>query len=138
MKKIILFVLVLMVMTACSGKASSPATSVAGEWTLTSYGSSTNPTPADSNVDTSITFDSDGKLTGNVGCNGFGGDYKVDGGTITFGSIVSTMMACADPIMQQEGTVLNVFTNSATFKVDGNTLTIKSTDGNSVVILEHK
>ncbi len=123
------------ILMACSGNASAP---IAGNWKLISYGSSTAPTPVDPNAEASLTFRSDGKLNGNVGCNSFNGDYKVYGSTITFGPIASTMMACADPFMQQEGVVFNVFTNSATFKVDGNMLTVTSADGESAVIFEHK
>jgi heat shock protein HslJ len=131
-----LLVIAVSMLTACAGTATT--SSLAGDWKLKAYGSPANPTPADPNVDTSLTFGSDGKLNGNVGCNSFNGDYKVIGNTITFGTIASTMMACADPIMQQEGTVFNVFIKSATFKIDGNTLTVTSADGKSSVVLEHK
>lgn len=130
-----LFVIAGLTLAACAGSASA---SVVGDWNLVSYGSPTNPTPAAPNVEATVTFGSDGKLSGNVGCNSFSGDYKVDGSTITFGPIVSTMMACADPIMEQESAVLSMFANSATFKIDGKTLTITSANGDSVVNLVQK
>jgi heat shock protein HslJ len=122
-------------LTACSGNASA---SLAGTWKLTSYGSPANLTAAAPNVDASVIFGPDGKVTGNVGCNGFSGDYKVDSNKVAFGSIASTLMACADPIAQQEGVVFNVFTNTASFKIDGNTLTVTSADGKSAVVFEKK
>ncbi len=122
-------------LAACSGSAS---TSLTGTWKLISYGSPANPTPAVANVETSLTFESDGALSGSVGCNSFSGDYTVDGNTITFGAIAATEMACDEPIMEQESGVFKVFTNTATFKMDGNTLTILSADGNSVVVLSQK
>ena len=130
-----LFVVAASILAACSGNAS---TSLAGDWKLVSYGSSSNPTPADANTETSLTFGSDGKFSGNVGCNSFGSDYEVDGNTITFGPITSTLMACADPIMQQEGEVFNVFTKSAAFKIDGDILTVTSVNGEAVVVFERK
>jgi heat shock protein HslJ len=130
-----LFVIAGLTLAACAGSASA---SIVGDWKLVSYGSPTSQTPAVPNVEASVTFGSDGKLNGNVGCNGFGGDYKVDGSTITFGPIMSTLMACTDPIMQQESTVSSVFTDTATFKIDAETLTITSADGASVVVFEHK
>ena len=140
MKKSLLLRITLLAMTAsilaaCSGAASP---SIVGDWKLASYGSPTNMTPADPNVETEITFGSDSKLNGNVGCNSFNGDYKVDGNTVTFGPIASTMMACADPMMQQEGTVFLVFTKTATFTIDSSKLTITSADGESVAVFEHK
>jgi heat shock protein HslJ len=89
-------------------------------------------------VNTSIEFSSDGKLTGNVGCNGFGGDYKMAGDTITFGPIISTMMACENPIAEQEFAVLKTFTEKASYTLNADTLTITSADGNSSVVLVHK
>ena len=122
-------------LAACTGGASA---SLIGDWKLVSYGSPANPTPAAPDVDTSIVFDEDGKVSGNVGCNGFGGDYTVDGNTITFDQIVSTLMFCEGPVGEQETTTLNMFTGSTTFVLDGDTLTITSADGSSVVVLARK
>ena len=142
MKKITQFLLVIFaigifILTACSGNDNASVSPV-GTWKLVSYGSPTNPTPAAPDVDTSIDFASDGTLAGNVGCNGFGGDYKVDGDKIVFGQIMSTLMICEGPVGEQEAITLAVFTESAPFAVDGNTLTITSADGSSVIVLARK
>ena len=130
-----LFAVTALTLTACAGSASA---SLAGSWKLISYGSKSNPTPAAPDVDTTVTFGPDGKISGSVGCNSFGGDYKVKGDKIVFGQIVSTLMGCPDPIGQQESAVFSVFAGEATFSVDGSTLTITSADGNSVVVLARK
>ena len=140
MKKTYLVMITMLVVSgallaACTGGASA---SIIGDWKLVSYGSPANPTPAAPDVDTSIVFGADGKVNGNVGCNGFGGDYTVDGNTITFDQIVSTLMFCEGPIGDQETTTLSVFTGSTTFMLDGDTLTITSADGSSVVVLARK
>ena len=122
-------------LAACTGSASA---SVIGDWKLVSYGSPADPTSAAPDVDTSIVFGEDGKVSGNVGCNGFGGDYTVDGNTITFGQIVSTLMFCEGPVGDQETTTLSVFVGSTTFVMDGDMLTITSEDGSSVVVLARK
>ncbi len=109
-----------------------------GEWTLVSYGDASNPTPALPDVETSINFNEDGTFGGNVGCNSFGADYKVDGDQITFGSIVSTMMFCNE-ISTQESAVLAILTDkTVSFTVNGDQLTLTSTDGASVVALARK
>lgn len=135
MKKLILGLLFVFLLAACGGGASA---SLVGQWTLVSHGSVSNQTPAAEGVDTFIEFKSDGTLGGNVGCNGFGGDYQADGNTFTFGPIVSTLMFCEGPVGEQETTTLNVFFESATFVLDGDTLTITSADGNSVIVLVRK
>ena len=132
MKKNLVWIslLVIVALSACSG-SSSP--SLVGDWKLVSY----NSTPALPEVDTNITFDAE-RMGGSVGCNSFGGDYKVSGATITFGPVMSTMMACDEKIMQQEGSVLGTFVETVNFKMDGNTLTITSTDGKSTAVLVKK
>ena len=135
MKKLIIGLLTLLILAACTG-GGSPA-SIQGQWKLVSYGSASGQTPAAPGVDTSIEF-LDGKLTGNVGCNGFGGDYEVDGNTITFGAVMATLMFCEGPVGEQEAVALNIFYESAAFALDGNTLTLTSADGNSSIVLERK
>ena len=134
MKKLIVGLLALLILTACAG--GSPAT-IKGQWELVSYGSASNQIPAVPDVDTSIEF-LDGQLNGNVGCNGFGGEYEVDGDTIKFGPVMSTLMFCEGPVGEQETISLNVFQESATFVLDGDTLTVTSADGNSVIVLARK
>ena len=130
-----LFVLSGMLLAACSGGASD---SLTGTWRLVSYGSPANPTPAAPEVDTSITFTEDGKVEGNVGCNGFGGDYTVEGNTITFGPIVSTLMFCEGPVGDQETTTLNVLFETVSFVMEGDALTITSADDSESIVLERK
>jgi heat shock protein HslJ len=135
MKKIYLIMLAMFIVSACGG---TTAASIIGSWKLISYGSPSNPTVAAADVVTSIEFSSGGKLMGNVGCNGFGGDYQMDGDTITFGPIISTMMACENPIAEQEFAVLKTFTETASYILNADTLTITSTDGTSSVVLARK
>jgi len=122
---LVLFVICLAI-SACSPKSISA--SVIGTWKLTAYGPADSPTPAVPGVDTSLTFNPDGTLTGNGGCNGLGGDYEVKGDQITFGPIMSTLMACDEPRMMQEDAVHQVLTDTVTYKIDGNTLTIAKKD----------
>lgn len=136
MKKLIPCLLMLVLaLTACSPNASA---AVEGEWRLVSYGDPASPTPAAPDVETSIIFGEDGQVNGTVGCNGFGGDYEVEGDSITFGPIVSTLMFCEGPAGEQETVVLKVFQESAPYMIDGDTLTITSADGSDLVILTRK
>lgn len=133
MKKLLIALLALLILTACS--AADPA-SVQGRWNLVSHGAVTGQTPAAADVDAFIEFGADGQLSGNVGCNGFGGEYEVNGNEITFGSIVATEMFCEGPVGEQERSTFSVLSESATFEFDSDMLTITSADGNSVIVLE--
>ncbi len=131
-----LFALSVLTLSACIGGGAS--SSPTGEWTLVSYGDATNPMPALPDVETSINFNEDGTFGGSVGCNSFGADYKVSGDQITFGSIMSTMMFC-EGISDQESAVLATLTDkTVSFTVNGDQLTLTSTDGASVVVLSRK
>jgi len=132
MKKLIVGLLAILVLTACANVSFA---SIQGEWKLVSYGSASKQTPAVPDVDTSLEF-KDGQLSGSVGCNSFGGDYKVYGDTITFGSIAATEMFC-EAVAEQEAGTFAVLQDKTTFVLDGNTLTFTSANGNSIV-LEHK
>jgi len=138
MKRLIIAIFALLILTACTGGTSA---SITGQWKLVSYrpsDPSADQIPAVADVETSIEFDSEGRMNGNVGCNGFGGDYEVQGDTITFGPVMSTMMFCEGPVGDQEMGTITVFQESATFVLDGDMLTITSADGNSMIVLARK
>lgn len=127
MKKYLLILFVIfLVISACT--AQEPAASLTGTWKLTAYGPADAPTPAVEEAEAGLTFNEDGTVTGNSGCNGLGGTYTVEGDQVTFGEIVSTLMACEDPRMAQEDSVHQVLTDTATFKIEGNTLTLTNSD----------
>src|SRR5262245_6267717 len=134
MKKYVFALFALLILAACGGGSSA---SLTGTWKLVSYGDPANPTSAAPDVDTSIEF-KDGLLNGNVGCNGFGGNYEVDGDTITFNQVVSTLMFCEGPVGDQEMTTLSVLHETASFTLDGDTLTLTSADSISVIVLARK
>jgi heat shock protein HslJ len=135
MKKIlILGLLMILVLAACASGEGSP--SIEGQWALVSYGPVSGQISAMTDVETNIEF-TNGQMGGNVGCNGFGGEYTVEGGTIAFGPVMSTMMFCEE-IAEQESGTLAVFQESAKFVLDGDKLTITSADGASMIVLERK
>lgn len=68
---------------AMAGDSPSPADSIVGDWKTRAYG-----------VKQTITFDSEGKVYGDSGCNRFMGSYTVAGDTITIGPLASTMKYC--------------------------------------------
>jgi len=129
-KKLLLTLFILsLAISACSDQATEePAASLIGSWQLTSYGPVGSPVPAVEDTEAGLTFNGDGTVAGNSGCNGFGGNYTVEGDQVTFSEIVSTLMACEDPRMTQEEAVFKVLTDTATYKIDGNTLTLTNND----------
>jgi heat shock protein HslJ len=136
MKKLSFVLITLLVfLSACS---SGNSLSIEGEWKLISYGDAASPTPAVPDVEAFINFGSDGQYSGNVGCNGFGGGYTVNGNQVTFEAGVSTLMFCEGTSDQENG-VLGILSDQIlTSTITGSQLTLTSADGSSVIVLERK
>ncbi len=96
---------------------------LAGTWNLVSYGAADAPTAAVADIPATIIFSETG-VNGNVGCNGFGGSFVYEINTLTISPLASTMMACAESIMQQEFAVTRALQGAQTFAIVGDTLTI--------------
>lgn len=63
-----------------------------------------------------VKFGEDGRVGGFGGCNTYGGSFGESDGKITFGDLISTMMACLDPRAgAQEGALYAAFKGTATF-----------------------
>ena len=77
-----------------------------------------------------LDFQTDGQAVGSGGCNSYGGAYQVGPGTLTFGAIASTLMACAEPdLMGQETQYYEALQNASVYVLNGDTLTITHSGG---------
>lgn len=128
---LILFIICLTV-SACSSKENTRP--LIGSWRLTAYGPVDSTTPAVPDVDAILIFGEDGTLAGSTGCNELGGDYVIEGDQITFGQIVSTLILCPDLQMAQEEAMFQVLRETASFNIEGDTLTITNND--TVLVFE--
>lgn len=77
-----------------------------------------------------------GSAGGHSGCNSYFADYAIDGRSITFGQIGSTMMACEDERMAVESAYLANLAAVATWASDGRTLTFGDASGSVVLAYE--
>ena len=70
------------------------------------------------------------RVSGNASVNSYGGSYKVNGNTLTFSELISTMMASADPALnQQEQTFLSILQGQLTYTLTGKQLELRSPQG---------
>jgi len=123
-----------LLLSACSSGTSTPELSDTN-WKLEAYGPANDLIPAADGIETSIKFGADGQVSGNLGCNGFGGDYKQDGTRLTFGPMMSTLMACPEPQMSQETISFSILNGNVEFRVDGDKLTIDGAGGNQLILV---
>jgi len=98
------------------------------EWKLDALMANEAISSVPTGVTSSLTFDNDGRVQGNFGCNSGGGDYEVSDSTIEFGSMVSTMMACPGSASDVEASVLHVLDGKVSYRIDGQTLTLTKSD----------
>jgi len=89
--------------------------------------------PIVENSKPTITFE-DGRVFGAGSCNRFMGGYTVsgDGLALQMSQMASTMMACPEPLMQQEGAFLGTLGSVNSYTVDGATLTLTTADGKTI------
>lgn len=69
------------------------------------------------NVEATLEFGADGRVTGNGSCNGFGGRATVTGAAIEFGPLVSTRKACPEAIMNQETNYMSALEKAERFEL---------------------
>ena len=75
-------------------------------------------------------FGEDGQLTGNAGCNDYFGPYETDGRKISMGPFGTGRTACSEPegIMEQESQYLAVLETADTYKIEGNSMNMRTAD----------
>lgn len=129
---LILTALAVMTLAACASSASRQSLT-ASPWLLTELNGE-SPLP-----DTTINaeFDEEGMVSGSSSCNSYSTTYTINGDQLTFGEqIITTMMACLEPVMEQENAYLQVLRDTATFEIDGNNLTLYDADGKALASFE--
>lgn len=101
---------VVALLAGCAGTPSGDA--LVGTWGSTDSGKP------------NLTIENDGAFSGTDGCNRLTGNGSIDGDTITFGPMASTLMAC-------EG-VDEWLGKAATGTADGGTMTIYDDKGSKI------
>lgn len=106
-----------------------------GAWTVDGLISKDAVSSLPEGVQATVSF-KDGHVYTAAGCNSgstdhSGGErYEVDGRTITFGDLVTTMMMCSQDQMAVESVVLDTLgLGEVTYEIDRDTLTLKNADG---------
>lgn len=77
-----------------------------------------------------ISFESDSKIHGNLGCNNFFGSYQLIKNELNLGQVGSTMMMCQN--MDTEREFLDVLQNTKTYKLENNILELFNKDGKNI------
>jgi heat shock protein HslJ len=99
------------------------------DWYLDSSGKQVQVLP-----NTQITAEiADGRISGSAGCNSYGAEIQINGDQIKIGMAMTTMMACDEPIMQQEQAYLQNLDKVATYQLQDGVLTFSDAQGNVIL-----
>lgn len=113
------FVLGIGVFSAVGGLLAQPAdpSPLAGtRWQLVEMNGAVEPF-------VTLTFDDQGRVSGNGGCNRYGGGYSTEGDSIRFTNLFSTMMAC--PHLEVERAFFTALGSASTFELRDDSLIIR-------------
>lgn len=78
----------------------------------------------------------DGRMSGTVGCNRLGSDYTYAAGKLGFGPVMSTRMACQEPLTSQEFAFVSLLGTSPATSFTNNGALVLSGKGGATVTLE--
>ncbi len=86
-----------------------------------------------------IQFGSDGRVSGNSGCNRFTGSYEAaEDGSIKIGPLAATRMACPEPAMSAEAKFLSALDAARRYERDGIRLSLRGEDGSVLMDLAQR
>jgi putative lipoprotein len=118
-----------------SGAEGAAGVSLPGTtWRLEAFGPVAAPAPVSAGTPATLSFGADGRLSGNSGCNGFGGSYSVAGDQVTFGALTGTLRACDEVTNQQERAVYAALSGTVRYTVEGERLRIFAPGGADVLV----
>ena len=140
MKKVKILALMLLLSSAIGLAACSPGISIEDTaWVLESYGEKENLKGLIADTEITIEFKSaESEFSGSGGCNNYFGGYEINRNELTIKApIGSTMMACPEPVMDQEQEYFKLLETTETFQIQNGKLII-SCSGNKVLVFRGK
>ncbi len=131
MKRLAALTLVSLVAVACGGGSDPsldgtpelPGASHLGAWELTNGTVDGRAIPNVEGYRISLVMEG-GSLSGTAACNGYGGDYTVDGGTVRIANLGATDMGCLPEVMEAEARYLERFHDLDGMVVNGDELVL--------------
>lgn len=89
--------------------------------------------PVPGGIEPSLLVESDGKVTGHAGCNGYFGSVIIAGEAMSFGNLGATRMACAEPAMSQEDRLLDALDSTRGYRLQDGDLVLLDGSGAPLV-----
>jgi heat shock protein HslJ len=110
-----------LVVAACSSSSSGGTVSGTG-WAMTGFEGLSGGLQNLPSTDVTLSFGTDGSLSGKAACNTFNGPYTTDGNKLKIGPLATTMMACPGDLGSWETAYLTFIQGNPDYSVNGDTL----------------
>ena len=121
----------LLVVTACSAAPSEQSLN-GTSWNLVKLYGQTLPAGT---RPLTLKFETPTEISGNSGCNSYGGSYTASGSALAFNKVFSTLMACADQgVNNRETAFQQALSKVAFFEISNGQLSLKDASGAVVLI----
>jgi heat shock protein HslJ len=85
-------------------------------------------------VQSTLRVDSDGRASGNAGCNRFTGTASIAGDEVGFGPFAATRRMCPPEVMDQEGRYLAALEAARRFVVENGALRLRDENGRELLL----
>ncbi|MEL6478163.1 MAG: META domain-containing protein [Pseudomonadota bacterium] len=85
-----------------------------------------------------MTFEDDGTVLGNTGCNRFEADYKIDGEKLSFAPAALTKRGCQPQIMRRERLFVQALKHTERFRREQDVLRLLDIDGSETMRLRRE
>jgi putative lipoprotein len=82
-----------------------------------------------------VLTDDGNRITGSGGCNRLMGSYELDGHSLRFKTVATTMMACLGPVMDVERKFLAALNATTAYRISGSTLQLLDDKGHALAWL---
>lgn len=123
-------IIVLIVALALAAAACSSGSDADGSWEVVEMRGPGGNLVSPSGI--TITLEvSDGKFSGNAGCNEYFGEAALDGGGTQVGM---TLKMCEDSVMLQEDLYVSLLGEITSVDIDGDTMTAMDSAGETLVV----
>lgn len=116
------------IVVACAGTGPGNADLAGTRWVLTEL-SGAAVTPVGERNAGYLRFESDAQRFGaSAGCNGMGGQWNSNGSALGFSEVMSTLMACEEPLMTRERQLSDALAATTTYRRTEHRLELRAGD----------
>lgn len=133
---LILCLLILACTAGCLAPSSPPAELTGPTWRLASYYNGSELADAGPLPIITLKFGEDGRISGNAGCNEYFGDYRLEGGLMSFRALGATEKYCVTPegVMDREEIYFLLLHNTTRYNIDKGDLTLSYFDEKKLLV----